>query len=120
MRVTGAKINTWSLIAPWGAPRARAVRAPLVSIAGRWRSRDSGVVLGIPANAGREFDVVWQSADGRSMRKISAGWTRGLRGTQLQFSRRRERITCTWSDRNPHKLQVMGWNGRTETFSRSR
>ena len=120
MRVVGTKVNTWTLIAPWGAPRAHVVRAPQVSIGGNWRSRDSGVVLGIPGDAGRDFDVVWQSANGRSMRKLRANWTRGLRGTQLQFSRRQERITCTWSERNPHSLQVMGWNGRTETFTRTR
>lgn len=127
IRVQGKKINTWRLLSTMGRPRANAVRrAPIVrrrartSIAGRWRSSSTGVELAIPVNAGPRFDVVWQSANRRTLRKIRAQWVSGLRGTQLQFKRRQERVTCTWSAKNPNRLQVMGWHGRTTTFTRLR
>lgn len=120
MRVVGTKANTWTRIGSWGSAPRRVVRAPRATMAGRWASKRSGVMLEIPRNAGRMFDVIWQSPDGRTLRKLHANWTRGLRGTQLQFNKRGERITCTWSDRNPNRLTVMGWGGRTRTFVRAR
>ncbi|MCO4762902.1 MAG: hypothetical protein KC502_15410 [Myxococcales bacterium] len=122
MRVSGRRITTWTLLSPWGKAR-RAVRRPVaaVSITGRWRNPRSGAIIMIPKGIGRTFDVVWRSPNGRTARKLHAQWTKGLRGTQLQFfRRRRERVTCTWSPRSPSRMQVMGWDSRPQTWVRAR
>ena len=81
-------------------------KAEGTTIAGTWRS-ENGARLTVPTtDSAQDFDVVYESPDGRKILKLRATWTTGMSGIELHFHIEGEEVVATFNPCNPGQLRL--------------